>query len=198
MEKSAEIKNLAIALCGFQSEMPILQLDKEVKVIPKSGKGNYSFKYATLSSIIEASKPILAKHKLSYSQLIEENGSVTTILMHESGEYLISNFYLTATDKNAQSLGSAITYNRRYSLAAMLGIIADDDDDGNASQGNGFEASKPKSFMDADKIKELTQVLLKCNNKDELELLVTTGWGDYKENKMFRKMCSDRMAKFKK
>lgn len=143
MTKSESIKNIAIALCNFQAELPIISLDREVEVTMKSG-GKYKFSYATIRHIIDTVKPLLSKHKLSYSQLLEPDGTVITLLMHESGEFLSSSLLIKG-ESNAQGIGSAITYAKRYSLSSILGIIADDDDDGNIAEGNKFETKQEDS-----------------------------------------------------
>lgn len=156
MEKSESIKSIATALCSFQAELPIISLDREVEVTMKSG-GKYKFSYATIRHIVETVKPLLAKYKLSYTQLLEPDGTVRTILMHESGEYLISSLLIKG-DQTPQGIGSAITYAKRYSLSSILGIIADDDDDGNIAEGNKFETKQEDSrpWMSE---KDLTAVL---------------------------------------
>lgn len=140
MEKSQSIATIAKALCDFQSEMPILTLDREVEVNTKGG-GRYKFKYATFKNIVETVKPLMKKYRLSFTQIVEPDGAVTTILMHESGEYLQSTLLIRG-EQTPQGIGSAITYAKRYSLAAMLGLVADEDDDANIAQGNNFEINE--------------------------------------------------------
>lgn len=134
MEKSETIKELASALSKFQNQVPKIELDKEVEVQTKSG-AKYKFKYATFSNILEKIRSPLSENGLSFSQLVNADGSVTTLLMHSSGEWLSSNLIITG-EKTPQAIGSAITYNKRYSLTSILGICGDEDDDGNAAQGN--------------------------------------------------------------
>ena len=65
---------------------------------------------------------------------------VETILAHESGQWIQSELCMPLAKNDPQGVGSAITYGRRYGLAAIVGIVADDDDDGNAASlksGNG-------------------------------------------------------------
>ena len=62
---------------------------------------------------------------------------VETVLAHESGEWISGELLLPLTKADAQGVGSAITYGRRYGLAAIVGIVADEDDDGNAASRNG-------------------------------------------------------------
>lgn len=137
MEKSESIKEIALALSKFQAQIPKIDLDREVEVQTKTG-GKYKFKYATFANILEKIRKPLSENGLSFSQLVNVDGSVTTILMHSSGEWLSSSLTITG-DKTPQGIGSAITYNKRYSLTSILGICGDDDDDGNGAQGNSFK-----------------------------------------------------------
>lgn len=137
MEKSASIKSLAVALAALQAELPVINLDREVEVKTKAG-GTYRFRYATFRHILDTVRPLLAKHKFSFSQPVEPDGSVTTIIMHESGEYISANLSIKG-EQTPQGIGSAITYTKRYAFCAILGIVADDDDDGNGAEGNDFK-----------------------------------------------------------
>jgi len=145
MKKSESIQNLAAALAAFQGDCPKVDLDREVSVRMKTG-GQYKFKYATFAGIISTVRPVMKKHKLAFSQLIGDGGKVTTILMHESGEYISSEFQISPKSGSPQEIGSAISYAKRYALAAILGIAADDDDDANIAEQNQYEVkSKPKN-----------------------------------------------------
>lgn len=137
MEKSESIKELATALSKFQIQVPKIDLDREVEVATRTG-GKYKFRYATFANILEKIRKPLSENGLSFSQIVNEDGSVTTILMHSSGEWLTSSLLITG-EKTPQGIGSAITYNKRYSLTSILGICGDDDDDGNGAQGNDFK-----------------------------------------------------------
>jgi len=141
MEKSESIQEIAKALASFQSQMDPLNLDAEVKVNTKSGS-NYSFKYATFGNIVKSCRDKLAKNELSISQLIGEGGSVTTLLMHSSGEFLQNTLTITSGETNPQAIGSAISYAKRYSYASILGLVSEQDDDANIAEGNGFKAEK--------------------------------------------------------
>lgn len=143
MEKSAEINEISKALIEFQSKTKPLDLNKTVKVKTKTG-GEYSFKYATFAAGIEMIQPILKECKLAYSQVIEADTSVTTILMHETGQFLSGNLLLKTSETTAQAIGSMITYAKRYSLFSMLGVVADDDDDGNSASGNNIQQQTDK------------------------------------------------------
>jgi hypothetical protein len=137
MEKSEKINEIAGALVLFQEKKPKIDLNSTVKVKTKTS-GEYSFKYATLGYTLEKIQPVLTQCKIAYTQLIESDNSITTMIIHsESGQYLSSNKPLDLPDKvTAQEVGSFITYYKRYALLAMLGVVAEDDEDGNIASGN--------------------------------------------------------------
>lgn len=129
MNKSDSIKNLSGALTKAQAEFTRIDFDA-VNPFLKN-------KYASLGAIIEHSRAVLAKYGLSVSQpTVSVNGEVgvTTILMHESGEWMESTITLALADEkgksSAQVAGSVITYLRRYSLASILNLYSDEDTDG--------------------------------------------------------------------
>lgn len=105
-------------------------------------------RYATLGAVIEAAKPVLVKYGLSVSQLVSSEAGavgVTTILGHASGQWISGTAHLPLESEkgksSAQVAGSIVTYLRRYGYAAVLGLYAEADDDGNAGQNGG--AQKP-------------------------------------------------------
>lgn len=135
--QSESIKELATALAKVQANIKPVKKDKTAKIPTKSG-GSYTYHYADLSSVWDACRELLTSNGLSVVQMPEAaNGGsdiyLSTILMHSSGEWLSSMLLLRPTDTTPQALGSAITYARRYALAAMVGIVADEHDDGNAA-----------------------------------------------------------------
>lgn len=113
---------LAKALVAFQAEMESISKDA---VNPF-----YKSKYASLDSIIAAIKPGMKKHGLAFVQM-PDGDSLTTIILHETGQFIRSTARLIVKDQTPQGLGSAITYMRRYALSAALGLATEDDDDGN-------------------------------------------------------------------
>lgn len=103
--------------------------------------------YATLADCINACRPALTKHGLAVLQPARytDDGfaSVTTILAHKSGQWISSTLDVPVAARDAQKLGSAITYGRRYGLCAMVGVAPeDDDDDGNEAAG---KSSSPRA-----------------------------------------------------
>jgi len=136
MTKSDSIKELAVALNKAQAEMSGA----------KKGANNPFFKskYADLEEVIRCAKEPLHENGLSVSQfpITEDNkAGVTTILMHNSGEWLESTLLLTCSKQDPQGMGSAITYARRYAYQSILGIPSEDDD-GNVGSS---ATPKPKS-----------------------------------------------------
>ena len=142
MQKSDSIAALAKALAAFQGE---------VKDPTKDGKANYG-KYVQLDGLLDAIRPVLSKHGLSVLQMPGGDGqqiTITTILMHESGEWMESEpFTLKATKIDPQGAGSAVTYGRRYSLSAILGVAWDADDDG-AAASNPIKTKQPEQAHNA-------------------------------------------------
>jgi len=145
MNKSESISNLAKALCKAQNEMGGAVKDAK----------NPFFKsnYADLTAVIKAIKEPFANNGLSYSQfpVTSEGGGgvgVVTVLMHSSGEWLESEFYLPLAKKDPQGGGTAITYARRYALQAMAGIpTADDDAEAAMMRGKSPAKSKEQLYV---------------------------------------------------
>jgi len=116
---------LNAALVAALSELTNLAKDK---VNP-----HFKSRFTSLDAILDATRPVLAKHGLALSQEpVFENGmaGVVTRIIHTSGESRESKLILPLRDQSAQGVGSAISYARRYSAAAVLGIASDEDDDG--------------------------------------------------------------------
>ena len=138
--KSDKIDKLAAALTKAQSEMKGAE-KKSVNPFFNSG-------YADLHTVIESSFPHLTKHGLS---VIQGNDSkpgeffVTTMLLHESGQWIKSKLKMPIEKITAQSIGSTITYGRRYGLSAITGI-AQYDDDGNAASNKGITKNHAKTL----------------------------------------------------
>lgn len=137
---------LAAALAKAQAQFPTITRDKEVTVTLKTG-GSYKFKYAPLDSILSAVRGPLAANGLAIVQLLDEDVLVTSLL-HESGAILSGRTPIPASE-GVQAYGSAITYLRRYSIQALLGVAAEEDDDGNQAAGNRATFSRPPATSPA-------------------------------------------------
>jgi len=143
MHASPTLAALAAALAAAQAEINNPHRNREVTVQPREGRP-YSFSYATLDSILDGLRPILAKHTLSIIQTLERDGerlAMRTMLLHASGEWIATDVPLTVERNGNQAMGSAITYARRYGLTSLLAIAADEDDDANEADGNQVQAA---------------------------------------------------------
>lgn len=127
-------------------EMPDLLTD--------SSNPHFRSKYVSLPKLLAAVRPVLAKHELAISQRIQSEETrllLQTVVHYENDrEILVVASYPIPLQGNPQQVGSAITYARRYSLMAALGIMGDPDDDGNLA------ASQPQPALHAVKPGKLT------------------------------------------
>ena len=132
MSQSENIELLASALVKAQGEFPTIKKTKNAKIPTKNG-GSYEYDYADLGDIREAVVPVLTQYGLAVTQAPTINGdnpTLTTTLLHESGQWKESEMLLHIEKTDAQGQGSAITYARRYAMSAILGIVTESDDDG--------------------------------------------------------------------
>lgn len=143
-EQSADVAELAAALCSAQAK--ILKASKDSK--------NPFFKssYADLASVWDAIRSPFTENGLSLTQHpIGENGLITTLL-HNSGQYQRSFYFMRPVKDDPQGRGSCLTYMRRYAIMAISGVCPEDDDGNAASsptkgkptQHNGPSASQIK------------------------------------------------------
>ena len=133
---------LAAAFLKAQSEFPGISKDG------KADAGSFSYKYGTLPAILRAVLPVLHENDLALTQLFSE-GKIVTKLVHESGE-MVSEMECSQSGLKPQDFGAKISYLRRYSLTAMLGISPDDDTDATgvgAGEGEG-KGETPASIHD--------------------------------------------------
>ena len=151
LNKSDSLKQLGSALAKAQGEFSPIPKNIAVEVTTRNG-GKYTFHYADYTMITSTVRPILVKFGLSYSHQMKatESGNLilVTTLLHESGEWMASEYpiKIKAEEKDsAQAQGSAITYARRYSPSALLGLSTEDDNDGNGAEGNSVKSTQIKS-----------------------------------------------------
>lgn len=125
------IGKLAVALSAAQSQLQHAAKD--------SVNPHFKSRYADLAAVMDACKGPLSSNGLSFTQMTSFDNdcvSVRTMLMHTSGQYIWSDLRVPVGKRDAQGVGSAITYARRYALSAIVGI-AQDDDDGEGAVGGG-------------------------------------------------------------
>jgi len=143
---SEEINELAAALSKAQGEFRAAKMDAINPFLKNH--------YADLGAVIEAAKPALAKYGLAVTQPASTDGAfvtVTTMLMHSSGQWMASDMTLPLGEEKgrnmAQAAGTIITYLRRYSLSAMVGIYADEDTDGEKPKATTPPQAPPKEKL---------------------------------------------------
>jgi len=129
LKMSESITELAGALIAAQAELP---------PVPKNKLNPfYKSKYAGLEDVMPVALKVLTKHGLGLVQTVGQDGnggsSLTTMLVHTSGQWLSDTQPLLLKTADSQGQGSAITYARRYGAMPMLGMVAEEDDDGNAA-----------------------------------------------------------------
>jgi hypothetical protein len=148
------MKELAAALAKVQAEIG--------SAAKSSTNPHFKSKYADLSEVWAAWQTVGPKNGLSITQTVKllDGGAqaLVTTLLHSSGESITSEMLLTPTKNDMQGIGSAMTYARRYSMAAMVGIVQDDDDGNAASAGtpstNGnTRTAAPKAPDDPEAVK---------------------------------------------
>lgn len=132
MNKSDDISLLATAMVKAQPQVKTALMD--------SVNPFFKSKYADLGAVWDAVREALQSNGLTVTQFpdnLNNEPALTTMLIHESGQWLAGTYPLMVTDKEhtPQGYGSALTYARRYGLSAVMGVIADTDDDGNAASG---------------------------------------------------------------
>ncbi len=190
--RSESIAKLVAALSKAQGEMS--------GAAKSSDNPFFRSKYADLASVWDACRQPLSKHGLAIIQtphpaekvesgLYETRAIVETLLAHESGEWISSVISLPVLgpelkgggrgEVNAQSFGSALTYARRYSLAAMVGVYQEDDDgEGVGGNGRATVETMPESALidhvraiqaavDTDELKRVYLAAYKAAGKDE-------------------------------
>jgi len=165
------MKNLIKSLSAFQNECPIIHKDTK----------GHNYTYADLPQIFSTINPLMKKHGLCFSQLLENDG-LRTILFHvESGEQLesftpIPKIKLGAMNEY-QSFGSGVTYFRRYAISSMLGLVTDKDIDAAGVQAPVKEAPKPSVSISASELGEVKRLLDECQTMDTLKEI----WDDIEE-----------------
>jgi hypothetical protein len=131
----------------------------------RSFNPHFKSRYADLATVLKTVRPVLSKHGIALTQTtrVEDDGRMLLeTRLHWSDEEGVWYYPVSPTKNDPQGLGSAMTYARRYALQAIVGVAADDDDDGNA-------ASAPKpSAPRVDETAALIAKIAGCNDLDEL------------------------------
>ena len=138
MRSSDTLIKISPALVSAVNAMEGVAKTTENDGFKKNGKAS---KYATLADCIEASRPALLANGLCVIQGPGATNTeaktlcITTRIIHDSGEWIETDFDMPLTKWSPHEAGSATTYGRRFALMAMLGLAPVEDDDGNAASG---------------------------------------------------------------
>ena len=132
--QTEEIKDLSAALVKVQSGLSHAK--------KKENNPFFKSKYAGLPDVIDASRKLLTDNGLAVTQVtnydfVDMRPVLITQLTHSSGQWIRGYYPIVSVKQDPQSLGSAMTYARRYTYMAIIGLAAEDDDD------DGNEASSP-------------------------------------------------------
>ena len=135
--QSAEIGKLAEALAAAQADI--------TGALKTSENPFFKSRYADLATVMEACRAPLSKHGLAVIQTTEggtDTVTIVTTLAHASNQWIRGRLTMKPVKADPQTLGSCITYGRRYTLAAMVGV-APEDDDGNLAAGKSAAGHPP-------------------------------------------------------
>jgi hypothetical protein len=122
-----EHDSLAAALVAALADLTVVEADHAVNT------GSYGYKYADLADVVKRTRPKLAEHGLVALTPVHDHGTglaCTVTLLHSSGERMDLGPFPFPFGRDAQATGSMVTYHRRYSLVAALGMAVGQDDDG--------------------------------------------------------------------
>jgi len=136
VNRSEQINELAAALAKAQAKIKVAPKASVANVASQRTGKTYQYHYSTLADVWEVCRVPLSDNGLAIVQtVIAEGNRVTifTLLAHASGQWIEEGLTLTAAEITPQAIGSAITYGRRYALGAMVGVVSDEDDDGEAA-----------------------------------------------------------------
>lgn len=170
---SEQINEITKALSKVQSSLKHASKD--------SNNPYFKSKYADLAEVWQTCQSLLAENNLAVSQaldIVDGKQALTTILSHSSGQWIKSTGILPICKPGPQEVGSCITYFRRYSLAALVGIYQDDDDGEAAQQQFRKPASNKISPMP---VEEKAPALTRSQQEELTELVEKINKGDLKK-----------------
>lgn len=179
MNKSESIKELATALAKAQSKL---------ENASKNAKNEFfkGSKYADLAEVLNTVRPVFSENGLSIIQLPSFEAGIVhveTVLMHVSGEFVSGVTSAPVSKHDAQGVGSATTYCRRYGLAAIAGIAQEDDDANSATgkTGNYEETKGPKqaTLISYEQALSLLDSCMDMTAVDRVGALINDSWGHF-------------------
>lgn len=193
MITSELIDLIATALAAAQGEY--------TQVFKDETNPHFKSKYETLEGVLSATRPALSKHGIAFVQGASylESGRVvvTTKLIHKSGQFIETHLSIKPTADTAQAIGSAITYGKRYAGKAILGVDAENDDDGNsASAINPLDHENKNLKMQVENLRDAVVRLQKKidqTNQNPIKLFSSKNLAQVQW--LEKKLSSDNIAK---
>lgn len=168
MNRSESIAKLASAMCKAQTKVGI--------ALKNAVNPHLKNRYADLGAVWDAVSSALQENSLSVLQMPSPSDDgklhMETVLMHESGEFVSSVMVMPLSKQDPQGYGSALTYARRYALAALMGVTQDDDD------GARTVASEKRS-----EAQEACDRIAECKTMEELQTVFAESYPAVKGNK---------------
>ena len=175
MNQSEQINELATALAKMQQQIKVIPKNKTATIPMKSG-GKFQFSYADLCGILDAVRKPMTENGLCITQVFANEGTsyqIVTTLLHSSGQWLKSFLPISVHAVDIKQLGAQITYSRRYALASILGVCADDDDE-EGLEGNAItppppqpkaQVPVPRPVISREEAQELDQMINECGGE---------------------------------
>lgn len=180
MRQSEQINELVTALAKAQGKI--------TGALKDSANPFFKSKYADLASCWDAARDHLSANGLAVLQLpssTDTHIAVETILTHSSGQFISETLSMVPADFKPQTVGSVLTYLRRYGLSAMVGI-AQVDDDGNTASSTGDDSGRPDKWkvQDTRKVTEYKERILSLINEGK-DLHAVDVWKEVKDDHDF-------------
>lgn len=128
MKTSENINEIALAISAAQASINPAAYD--------ASNPHFRSRYASLASVMQSCRAALSKNQIAVLQgtnVSDKNVTVTTMLVHKSGQFISDDITIPFAQQTAQAIGSALTYGRRYGLSALVGIVCEEDDDSNSA-----------------------------------------------------------------
>jgi len=188
VNKSESIAAISAAIAKAQNEVE--------NASKNANNPHFKSKYADLAELLNTVRPVFSSHGLAVLQMPSFDGgvaSVETMISHLSGEWISSVCSAPVTKQDAQGVGSAITYLRRYSLAAMCGI-SQEDDDANSAVGHAKKPVKEDSMPIVDDAEYTALVALLQPSITSIKFALSNGdystakesWGELTEDQKMK------------
>jgi len=165
----------------------LVKASAEIKTAKKDAENPFfKSKYSDLPSIVDACKSALLKNNLVVTQsttLVNGVTALVTTLHHTSGQWIRGYYPVTAVKADPQAMGSAITYARRYALSAIVGVVSEDDDDGESAMGRSVYSAPKRNGIEY--IEPVSRVTTQGNSEEPIKATATAdGSIDWKSVKI--------------